>query len=44
VRGMSDYAQLKRDQMGKMENDRLESENMFVFMNESNSGNLLLNR
>jgi hypothetical protein len=43
VRGMSDCTQLKRDQMGQMENDRLESENMFVFMNEADSGNLGLN-
>ena len=37
---MSDYAQVKRDQMGQMENDGLESENMFVFMNKADSGNL----
>ena len=34
---------LRANQMGKMENDRLESENMFVFMNEADSGNLVLN-
>jgi hypothetical protein len=40
VRGMSDCTQLKHDQMGQMENDVLECENMFVFMDEADSGNL----
>jgi hypothetical protein len=43
VRGMSGCTQLKRDQMGQIENDGLESENMFIFMNEVESGNLGLN-
>jgi len=40
VRGMSDCAQPKRDQAGQIENDGLESENMVVFMNEADSGDL----
>lgn len=37
---MSDCVQVKRDQMGQMENNGLESENMFVFMNEVDSRNV----
>jgi len=37
---MSDCAQPKRDQAGQIENDGLESENMVVFMNEADSGDL----